>query len=112
MTKLGYYPGCALEASAREYSMSIARVLKELDVELEPIRDWNCCGASAAHSSNHKLSVALPYRNLALAKKQGLTEIFAPCPFCSQTLISSNFEINENPEYPSHENLATLTEMD
>jgi len=93
--KLGYYPGCALEASSRDYSMALERVLKEIGVELEPIKDWNCCGASAAHSTNHKLALALPYRNLALAKEQELTEVFAPCPFCSKTLINTNQEIKE-----------------
>ena len=92
--KLGYYPGCALESSARDYSLAIERVLKEIGVELEPVKDWNCCGASAAHSTNHKLSLALPYRNLALAKQQGLTELFVPCPFCSKTLINTNAELH------------------
>ena len=91
--KLGYYPGCALEGSSKDYSMSVERIFKEIGVELEPIKDWNCCGASAAHSTNHKLSLALPYRNLALAKEQGLTEVFAPCPFCSKTLINTNYEL-------------------
>src|SRR3989339_1609844 len=94
--KLGYYPGCALEGSSKDYSMSLERVFKEVSVELEPIKDWNCCGASAAHSTNHKLSLALPYRNLAIAKEQGLTEVFAPCPFCSKTLINTNYELTQN----------------
>jgi len=93
--KIGYYPGCALEGSSMEYSMSVERVMKELGVELMAVRDWNCCGASAAHSTNHKLSVALPFRNLAIAKEQGLTEVFAPCPFCSKTLINTNAEVTE-----------------
>jgi heterodisulfide reductase subunit B2 len=91
--QLGYYPGCALEASAREYSLAISRVFQEIGVTLEPIKDWNCCGASAAHSTKHKLSLALPYRNLALAKSQGLAEVFAPCPFCSKTLMNVNHEL-------------------
>lgn len=95
--KLGYYPGCALEGSSIDYSNAITRVFTELGVTLEPVQDWNCCGASAAHSTNHKLSIALPYRNLAIAKEQGLTEIFAPCPFCSKTLINTNHEIAEHP---------------
>ncbi|MBI5779344.1 MAG: CoB--CoM heterodisulfide reductase iron-sulfur subunit B family protein [Planctomycetes bacterium] len=94
--KLGYYPGCALEGSSKDYSMSLERVFKEIGVELEPIQDWNCCGASAAHSTNHKLALALPARNLALAKEQELTELFAPCPFCSKTLINTNQDILDN----------------
>lgn len=94
--KLGYYPGCALEASARDYSLAIHRVFQEIGVTLELIKDWNCCGASAAHSTSHKLSLALPYRNLAVAKSQGLTEVFAPCPFCSKTLMNVNYELTQD----------------
>lgn len=90
--KLGYYPGCALEGSSKEYAMSVERVFREIGVELEPVKDWNCCGASAAHSTNHKLSIELPARNLSLAQAQGLTELFAPCPFCSKTLMVTNAE--------------------
>ena len=100
--KLGYYPGCALEGSSKDYSMSLERVFKEVSVELEPIKDWNCCGASAAHSTNHKLALALPHRNLALAKEQGLTEVFAPCPFCSKTLIQTSQEIKEGKYKPEN----------
>jgi heterodisulfide reductase subunit B len=105
--KLGYYPGCALEGSSKEYAMSVERVLKELGIELDEVKDWNCCGASAAHSTNHKLSLALPYRNLALAKTQGLGEIFAPCPFCSKTLMTTNHEFQET-KY----DLKGITELD
>ena len=30
-------------------------------------KDWNCCGATAAHSMSKQLSLALPTRVLALA---------------------------------------------
>lgn len=107
--KLGYYPGCALEGSARDYAMSLERVLQEIDVSPEPINDWNCCGASAAHSTNHKLSLALPYRNLALAEAQGLPDIFAPCPFCSKTLITTNYQLKEKEDLQSE--LESITNL-
>ena len=43
-----------------------------LDVELKEVDDWICCGATAAHSLNHKLALALPARNLALAETRRL----------------------------------------
>ncbi|MFA5794076.1 MAG: CoB--CoM heterodisulfide reductase iron-sulfur subunit B family protein [Candidatus Brocadiia bacterium] len=110
--KLGYYPGCALEGSSYEYAKAVERVLREIGVELVQIEDWNCCGASAAHSTNHKLAVALPYRNLATARAQGLTEIFAPCPFCSKTHITTNHEITENPALKSEMRSATGLDYD
>ena len=38
-------------------------------VELLEIKDWTCCGASAADSTSYLLSLALPARNIAIAEK-------------------------------------------
>jgi heterodisulfide reductase subunit B len=51
------------------------------------MKDWICCGATAAHSLNHKLSLALPARNLAVAERDGFKQLFAPCPLCSMQLL-------------------------
>ena len=84
---LGYYPGCALHGSSNDYEQSLRACLGALDVTLAEIDDWICCGATSAHSLNHKLAIALPARNLALARRQGLDEMFAPCPMCSMQLL-------------------------
>ncbi len=94
--KLGYYPGCSLEGTAVDYGISVKKMAKALGWDLNEIYDWNCCGASAAHQTNHALSLALPARNLALAQEQGLTEIFAPCAACSHRLIQTNHELSED----------------
>ncbi len=83
--KVSYYPGCSLEGTAVDYAASIAGVTPLLDMELEEIEDWNCCGATAAHSINHKLSLALPARNLALAEAAG-HDVVAPCALCFNRL--------------------------
>jgi len=67
--KVSYYPGCSLHGTAKEYDESTQMVCEELGVELEEVNDWNCCGASSAHCTNDKLSVALGARVLALAEK-------------------------------------------
>ncbi len=85
--EIGYYPGCALHGSSNDYETSVRACLSALDVGLKELDDWLCCGASAAHSLNHKLSVALPARNLALAERDGMAELLAPCPMCSGALL-------------------------
>ncbi|MFQ6063230.1 MAG: heterodisulfide reductase-related iron-sulfur binding cluster, partial [Methanosarcinales archaeon] len=42
--KYAYYPGCTLHTSTKEYDMSTKAVCEKLEVELEEIEDWNCCG--------------------------------------------------------------------
>jgi len=84
---IGYYPGCALHGSSNDYEQSLRACLGVLDVQLDEIKDWICCGATAAHSLNHKLSLALPARNLAVAERDGFKQLFAPCPLCSMQLL-------------------------
>lgn len=84
---IGYYPGCALHGSSNDYEQSLRACLSALEVNLDEISDWICCGATAAHSLNHKLSLALPARNLALAERQGFAKVIAPCPLCSMQLM-------------------------
>lgn len=96
--RIGYYPGCSLLGSSREFDESARAVLKALDVELVEVPDWNCCGASSAHVLNHELSLALPARILALAEQAGLTEILAPCAACSNRLLSAQQELAKHPE--------------
>jgi heterodisulfide reductase subunit B len=86
MPTLGYYPGCSLHGTGRELDQSIKALAELGGVELREIDDWNCCGATAAHSLNHDLAVALPYRVLALAEKQGLEDVLAPCAACFSRL--------------------------
>jgi len=80
--KYGYYPGCSLHSTAREFSESLLAVVQALGVELEEVHDWACCGASSAHATNHLLGVALPARTLAIARAQGLENVMAPCAAC------------------------------
>lgn len=84
---IGYYPGCALHGSSNDYEQSLRACLGALDVNLKEVNDWICCGATAAHSLNHKLSMALPARNLAIAERDGFKQLFAPCPLCSMQLL-------------------------
>jgi heterodisulfide reductase subunit B2 len=94
--KLGFYPGCSLKGSSREYSESVLALAKAFQIELTEISDWNCCGATAAHNLNRDLSLALPARILALAEKQGLDEVLVPCAACFSRLAVTLHELNKD----------------
>jgi heterodisulfide reductase subunit B len=95
--EIGYYPGCALHGSSNDYEASARACLDALEVKLKEIDDWICCGATAAHSLNRKLALALPARNLALAERQGMQDVLAPCPMCSMELLKARHELAGNP---------------
>ena len=92
--KLSFYPGCSLEGMANDYARSIVAVFKHLGIELIEIEDWSCCGATAAHSLNEMMSVALPARNIAAAEKLGL-DIVSPCANCFNRLRFSQVMIQK-----------------
>lgn len=90
--RLAYYPGCSLDATSIEYGMSTHRMAKLLGIDLWEIPDWNCCGASSAHQTNHLLAISLPARNLAIAEKEGL-DTLAPCAACYNRMRATEYEV-------------------
>ena len=90
--KVSYYPGCSLDGTAREYGESIEAVCKELDVKLEELDDWNCCGSSSAHVSNDALALSLAARNLEIAAKADM-DLVVPCAACYQRLKVAEKEL-------------------
>ena len=96
--KYTYYPGCTSGTTAIELGLSGEAVCEALDVELLELEDWNCCGASSAHSLNHELSLALPGRNVALAQEAGL-DMVIPCPACYQNSLSADSAFREDEDW-------------
>ncbi|NTW64070.1 MAG: 4Fe-4S dicluster domain-containing protein [Chlorobiaceae bacterium] len=84
---IGYYPGCSLTGTAKEYDVSVRKMCDLLDLKLREIEDWNCCGATSAHATNHKLSLLLPARNQVLADAEGLDYVLAPCAACQNRQV-------------------------
>lgn len=95
---IGYYPGCALHGSSNDYGASVRACLAAVGVELRELDDWICCGATAAHSLDRLLALALPARNLAIAERDGLPDVLAPCPMCSMALIKAGRALAGSPE--------------
>ena len=96
--KLSYYPGCSLHGTALFYDKSVQEVCSHLGIELIEIPDWNCCGASSAHMTNHEIGMRLPMRNLLLASELG-HDILVPCAACFQRLKAAEKSLKEDPGY-------------
>jgi heterodisulfide reductase subunit B len=96
--KYSYYPGCTAGTTSAEFELSTQAILEALDVEVFELEDWNCCGASSAHSLNHELSLSLPGRNVALAQEAGL-DMVIPCPACYQNSLSADNAFREDEDW-------------
>ncbi len=96
--KLSYYPGCSLEGTAVDYDLSVREICEKLEIKLIDIPDWNCCGASSAHMTDHETGMRLPIRNLLLAYSAG-HDILVPCAACFQRLKAADKALKENPSF-------------
>ena len=99
--KVGYYPGCSLHATARELDESLRAVARHIGLELNELDDWSCCGATAAHSTNHTLAIGLAARNLWLASKQEHSQLMTPCAACFSRLATARYEMRKNAQLAS-----------
>ena len=81
-----FYPGCSSErkASASNYMVSVEAMCKTLDIKLNEIPDWNCCGASIGYAEGGELPRhAMNARNIALSEKHNPDQdIVATCAAC------------------------------
>lgn len=93
MAKVAYYPGCALEGSGGPYDKSTRALVKALGLEMENLRDYNCCGAMEVKNVHPMLQTYLSSRNLAIASEQmGLDAVMAPCNGCYHNLKKAEYE--------------------
>ncbi|VVB89686.1 CoB--CoM heterodisulfide reductase subunit B [uncultured archaeon] len=88
--KYSYYPGCAQHGTAVDYRMSVEAVFRRLGIELEEVRNWNCCGA--LHVDDRTVRVGLSARTLAQAK--GL-DLATPCNLCYSNLMRARTALED-----------------
>ena len=105
MKKYAYFPGCSLEKMALSYHNSALETTRALDVELQELEDWNCCGATTYFHLDEILANTLVARNLAMAEKQGL-DFVAPCSACYKNAYFTNMYIKEDADLAEHINYA------
>lgn len=81
-----FYPGCSSQkgASAANFRTSIDLMCEKLDIKLNEIPDWNCCGASVGYAEGGELPrLAINARNLALVEQHlPGQDMVSGCPAC------------------------------
>jgi heterodisulfide reductase subunit B len=99
MNEYIFYPGCSMEGSAKAYYDSLNAIKDSLEMKLQEIDDWNCCGATEYVGINLIPAYSLIARNLALAAKQvnGTKTVMAPCSACYLNLEKADYYMAERP---------------
>ncbi len=95
--RYGYYPGCSLEGISAEYDDSIRSLFERLDVAIEDLPGWICCGTVAAPSRSRLLGLATPLWNVARAKQAGYDQLIAPCSACLYHFKHATQQVAANP---------------
>ena len=110
MKEYAFYPGCSSQKgdSADNFLRSIDVVCKKLDIKLNEIPDWNCCGASIAYGEGGELPrLALAARNLALTEeKLPGQDMVSVCPACWLANRHTQQRLEEHPQDKTDVNLA------
>jgi heterodisulfide reductase subunit B len=82
-----------------EYNIATRAFMEAMGAELIELKNWTCCGASAAESASQLLSLVLPALNLAIAEEMDETaDILVPCSACYLNLKKVEEKTRKNPE--------------
>ncbi len=95
--KLTYYPGCTLKANAKNFEDSALYALEQLDIEVEELSRWNCCGTVFSLSADDLIHHMAPIRNLIRVKESGSNKVMTLCAMCYNTLKRANERMKSDP---------------
>ena len=82
--KYSLFLGCNIPARVDQYEASARAVLRQVDVQLSDIREFNCCGYPL-RNVDQKAFLLSSAVNLALAEKAGL-DMMTLCKCCFGSL--------------------------
>jgi heterodisulfide reductase subunit B len=96
--KICYYPGCTLKTKARNLEDAGIAALAALDVELDELERWNCCGVVFSLADDDLLHLLAPIRDLIRVKDAGHDKVLTFCSMCYNTLSRANLVMRDNQE--------------
>ena len=105
-----FYPGCSSQkgASASNYLNSFGYMCEKLEIQLNEIPDWNCCGASIGYAEGGELPrLVLSARNMAIAEKEMPgQDMVTGCPACWLALREAKGRFEEHGDMKTDANEA------
>jgi heterodisulfide reductase subunit B2 len=96
--RVAYYPGCALEGTGHAYNESTRQVGKALGLELDEVKNWNCCGAMEVKNKDPRVQTYLSSRVMSIAANEmGARVVMAPCNGCYHNLKKAEHDLAHDP---------------
>ncbi|NHI90882.1 MAG: hypothetical protein EAX96_00180 [Candidatus Lokiarchaeota archaeon] len=93
--KYTIFPGCLIQNRFPEYEKSAHYILKKLDVPIEFVNSFSCCGSQIAESVDDSILNIITARNLAIAKEQKIDMIITLCGSCTYILKKAKLELDD-----------------
>lgn len=94
MKRVAYYHGCALDGTGHGYNRSTRALAGVLGLELEDVKNWNCCGAMETKNIDNEVQTYLSSRVLSIAANEmGHTKVMAPCNGCYHNLKKAEYDL-------------------
>jgi heterodisulfide reductase subunit B len=95
--RVAYYPGCALEGTGHAYNRSTKVLASALDLELDEVKNWNCCGAMEVKNIDPKVQTYLSSRVMSIAANEmGARVVMAPCNGCYHNLKKAEHDLAQD----------------
>jgi len=92
--RVAYYPGCALEGTGHAYNRSTKAVGSALGLQLDEVKDWNCCGAMEVKNVDPKVQTYLSSRVMSIAANEMKAKVvMAPCNGCYHNLKKAEHDL-------------------
>jgi heterodisulfide reductase subunit B len=98
MIEIGYYPGCTLKSTARNFETSALALLELLGVKAIELKDWYCCGVHFSQVEDNLMLQLAPLRTLMKASDEGYQRILTLCSMCYHTLRRAALFLQADPE--------------
>ncbi len=96
--KVSYFPGCTLKTKAKDLDKYAKECAKVLGVELEEIKDWQCCGGVFTTSTDEIATKLSSVRALKDAKEKG-QPLVTVCSACHNVIKQTNHAMQNNKEF-------------
>lgn len=90
-----YYPGCTLKTKAKELDMYARKSLAALGVEMEELKDWQCCGGVYPMAKDEIATKLSAVRTLNQAKELG-RPLITLCSACHHVLTRVNNDMKND----------------
>ena len=109
--KVSYFPGCTLKTKATDLDRYARRCAEVLDITLEELEDWQCCGGVFTTSRKEVATKLSSVRALKTSYQLG-QPLVTVCSACHNVLKQTNHMMASDAEFADRANRYMAEETD